>query len=351
MNDTDQDIVGVRFAEAGAVAYCRSNELALGVGDYVIVRTDRGERLGWVVIAPDQLLASEHRGPLRVIDRLATEDDVEAWQANRRRAQEDISRAQALAARADPRVRVASIEYDLPGERCELTFAASEPIEYEWLKRQATELLGADVQVEQVGDRDRARALGAIDVCGRALCCSTWMTSFPSVSMRMAKEQDLAPNPTKLSGVCGRLMCCLTFEVEQYRELRGNLPATGKRVTTPLGRARILGFNALKQIVRLRLDSGEVLELSADEMRAQYGSTVRPEELEATVEEPLRRQDRERREDTVAVLTPIERPGGEREAEAGKTGERAEGSDEGEGGQRRRRRRGRRGGRKRRQRS
>lgn len=333
--------------EVGAVSYCRTGDLGLGVGDYVVVRTDRGERLGWVVIAPDQVLASEHRGPMRVVDRIATEADVEAWQANRRRAEEDIPPAQALAARSDPRVRVASLIYDLSGERAEMTFAASERVEHAWLREQVAELLGVDLGVEQVGDRDRAKALGGLGVCGLALCCSTWQTEFPVISMKMAKEQDLAPNPTKISGVCGRLLCCLSFEVEAYRELRGDLPKVGKRVTTPAGRARVLSVNALKQVVRLRFeDSGEVVEIPADEMRAQYGTTVRPEELEETVEEPLRRQDRDRREALVATLTPVDASAGEAEAESDGDGDGASASTSADE-KPKRRRRGRRGGRRR----
>ena len=345
MADDSTDIIGVRFTEAGAVSYCRAADLDLGVGDYVVVQTDRGERLGWIVIAPEQVLASEHRGPLRVVARVATEADVEAWRAGRRRAEEDVGRAQALAARGDPRVRVASVEYDLAGERCDLKFAASEQIEHEWLRRQASELLGADVRVEQVGDRDRAKALGGIDVCGRALCCETWMTHFPSVSIRMAKEQGLSPNPSKISGVCGRLLCCLSFEVEAYRELRGDLPKVGKRVTTPVGRAKVLSVNALRQVVRMRLDeTGEVIEIPADELRAQYGVAVRPEELEESIEEPLRRRDGELREATIAVLASVDAPPDRDGADA----QAGESATDGQPSKRRRRRRGRRGGRRRR---
>ncbi len=346
MADDSTDIIGVRFTEAGAVSYCRAGDLDLGVGDYVVVQTDRGERLGWIVIAPEQVLASEQRGPLRVVERVATEADVTAWRASRRRAEEDVGRAQALAARADPRVRVASVEYDLAGERCDLKFAASERIEHEWLRRQASELLGADVRVEQVGDRDRAKALGGLGVCGLALCCATWMTYFPSVSIRMAKEQDLSPNPSKISGVCGRLLCCLSFEVEAYRELRGDLPKVGKRVTTPVGRAKILSVNALKQVVRMRLDqTGEVIEIPADELRAQYGAAVRPEELEESIEEPLRRRDSELKEATIAVLAPVDAPPDSDGAGAQAADESA---TDGQQSKRRRRRRGRRGGRRRR---
>ena len=343
-----EGIVGIRFQEAGAVTYCSPGELAFGVGDYVVVRTDRGEQLGWVVIAPDQLIAAEPEGPLRVIDRLATADDVEAWRAARERALEDLRRAQDLATRNDPRVRVASLEYDLAGTHCYVTFSAPERIEHRWFTEMCSELLSVEVQVRQVGDRDRAKSLGDVGVCGLALCCKTWQTSFPSISMRMAKEQDLPPNPTKISGVCGRLLCCLSYEVDEYRRLRGDLPKVGKRVTTPVGRARVISLNTLKGQVRMRLDeTGEVIELSADELRAQYGSAVRPEELEQQVEEPLRRQDRQRRDALVATLKPVTTRSdtppvddGEQPAAGGETGEGEK--------PKRRRRRGRRGGRRRR---
>jgi len=359
MKDSNQMIVGVRFVEVDAIAYCRSGGVELNVGDYVVVRTDRGERLGWVVIAPDQVLANEHQGPMRVIDRLATQADVEAWQANRERAKEDTQRAQELAARADPRIRVASVEYDIAGEYCDLTFASSERVGSEWLQQQVAELVHADVQVLQVGDRDRAKALGGLGVCGLALCCATWQTEFPSISIKMAKEQDLSPNPAKISGVCGRLLCCLSFEVEAYRELRGDLPQAGKRVSTPVGRARVLGFNIFKQVVRLRMEqTGEVVEIPADEMRQQYGTAVRPLDLDEEIEEPLRRQDRQRRDSALATLEPIasRRPGpsselgGEGRADQDSEGPDAGAADASSGEQepRKRRRRGRRGGRRRR---
>ncbi|MEZ4502464.1 MAG: regulatory iron-sulfur-containing complex subunit RicT [Dehalococcoidia bacterium] len=347
MPDTPDPLVGIRFIEAGPVSYCRPGELLLGVGDYVVVRTDRGERLGWVVIAPDQVLASEHRGPWRVIDRLATEADIEAWRENRDRAREDLGRAQALATRSDPRIRVASLEYDLAREHASLTFAASERVDYDWLRRQSGELLECDVEVDQVGDRDRAKAAGGLGVCGRALCCATWQTEFPAISIKMAKDQDLAPNPTKISGVCGRLLCCLSFEVEQYRELRGGLPKVGKNVTTPIGRARVLSINLLRGVARLRFESsGEIVEMSTDELRGQFGTAVRPAELEAQIEAPIRRRQAQLDDNLVAVLEPV----GAATERSNDRSERSGPSDDGTDadGQPRRRRRGRRGGRRRR---
>lgn len=360
----DDPIVGIRFSESGPISYCKPGSLRLGVGDYVVVTDDRGERLGWVVIADDQVVASEHPGPLRVVDRLASEADVEAWREQKRRAQEDILRAQATATRSDPRIRVASVEYNLAGTRAELTFTAPERVEHDWLRRQAAELLGCEVRVQQVGDRDRAKAAGGLGVCGLALCCSTWMTEFPAISIKMAKDQDLAPNPSKISGVCGRLLCCLSFEVEQYRELRGGLPKVGKNVTTPAGRARVLSINLIRGVARLRMENtGEVVELGTDALRAQYGTAVRPAELEEVVEAPLRERQSRLDRDLVAVLTPVparvRAVGGaaleegasvaldEAEQASEGLGDGAEG-EAGEDGTRRRRRRGRRGGRRRR---
>ena len=346
-----EGIAGVRFQEAGPLTWCRADGLGIGVGDYVVVRAERGERLGWVAVAPDQVIAAEPEGPLRVIERVATAEDVTAWKEGRERALEDLRRAQELAARNDPRVRVASLEYNLAGDHCRITFAASERIAHRWFGEMCGELLGVPVEVSQVSDRERAKEFGDVGVCGLALCCRTWQTTFPSISMRMAREQDLPPNPTKISGVCGRLLCCLSYEVDEYRRLRGALPKVGKRVTTPVGRARVIGHETLKGRVRMRLDeTGEVIDLSADELRSQYGNAVRPEELEERIEEPLRRRDRQRRDALVATLQPVDapaprtpRPGGEG-ADGGEAGQAPAGS----GGPSRRRRRGRRGGRGRR---
>lgn len=361
------DIVGIRFIASGPVAYCSPGEFALGVGDYVVVRMDRGERLGWVVIAAEQVLAgTSPTGPVRVVDRIASAEDIASWEHSKAQALEDQGRAQEFATRTDPRMRVASLTYDLAGERGELTFTAPERVEHRWLQQQLSDLLQVRLEVTQVGDRDRAKAAGGIDVCGRALCCSTWMTEFPAISIKMAKDQDLPPNPSKISGVCGRLLCCLSFEVDAYRELRGDLPKLGKRVTTPVGRAKVISINSLKQVVRLRMDdTNEIIELPAEELRKQYGTAVRPEELEQQIEGPHHRRDKEQRENMLAILEPRDAPTsptafaasvaayrGEAvgvdvgvAVESGADAEALDGALDADGEPRKRRRRGRRGGR------
>lgn len=301
--------VGIRFVEAGPISYCSPGDFTLGIGDYVVLRTARGERLGWVVVGADQVLASLVDGPVRVVDRLASEADITAWRTQTERAKTDAVRVQAVVSRIDARVRVAALTYDLGGGRAELTYTAKEFNGEERLRREAAQFLGVtDLEVEQVGDRDRAKALGGVGQCGRGLCCATWMTEFPAISIKMAKDQGLAPNPTKISGVCGRLLCCLAFEVDAYREIVGTLPKVGKRITTPVGKAKVISINAINETVRLRMDeTGQVIELAAETIRRQMGTAIRPEELDGDVEESIRREDEERRALFLAALEPTDR--------------------------------------------
>ena len=302
--------VGVRYADAGPISYCSPGDLILGVGDYVIVRGNRGERLGWVVVGADQVLGNLVDGPSRVIDRLAAESDVTRWRNQTERAKADILRVQtAVVSRIDARVRVANITYDLEHTYGELTYTANEFHGEERLHRDAAQFLEIpNLEIEQVGDRDRAKALGGLGQCGRGLCCSTWMTEFPAISIKMAKDQGLAPNPSKISGACGRLLCCLAFEVDAYREIVGTLPKVGKRITTPIGKAKVISINAINETVRLRMDeTDQVIELGAETIRQQMGTAIRPEELDADVEENFRREDEERRALFLAALEPTDR--------------------------------------------
>jgi hypothetical protein len=136
-----------------------------------------------------------------------------------------------------------------------------------------------------VGDRDRAKLVDGVDVCGERLCCSSWMTNFPSVSIRMAKEQDLPLNPQKISGVCGRLYCCLTFEYEDYKALRGTLPKVGSTLSTPAGAAKVTGIDFNREVVKLYLiDSHTPIEIDAIDFKLQNGLTIRPMDLVHKIE-------------------------------------------------------------------
>ncbi len=168
-------------------------------------------------------------------------------------------------------------------------FTAADRVDFRPLVRDLSSRFGVRVQMLQVGDRDRAKLIDGYDVCGQRLCCASWQTAFPAVSIKMAKEQDLPLNPQKISGVCGRLYCCLTFEYEGYRELRGQMPRVGSMVSTPVGEAKVNSVNVLRKTVRLWLtEQKQVLEMPAVDLQMQYGLTVRPVELVEEIEAPLR---------------------------------------------------------------
>ena len=304
-------IVGVRLMTAGDILYCSPGDLNLMIGDYVVLVTARGERVGRVVITPDQIMTNQVSGPLRVISRLATEADLTAQEAAKKKAADESIRAQEHASKIDSRIRVADLAYDLTGKFLEISYVLPDKVrvKHEAIQEAFESNYSETLQLNRIGDRDRAKMTGGFGVCGRELCCSSWMTTFPSISMKLAKEQGLSPNPSKISGVCGRLLCCLTFEVDAYREIAGTLPKVGKTISTPAGRAKVLSINYLSETVRLYFkDQGETIQLTADELRSQMGTTVRPVDLDKEVEGKVRDQEKERTKNFIGVLTPVDTP-------------------------------------------
>ena len=336
--------VGVRFKEAGKIYYFDAAEFSLDVGNYVVVETSHGLEIGRVVIAPEQVLASEIKDSLKPILRIATQEDLEQRQRLKDQATLDLRDAKHRVAERGLDMQLVSGEYDLDGDQLTFYFTATKDrVDFRDLSRDLAQQFGTKVQMLQVGERDRAKLLDGYDVCGQRLCCASWQTSFPSVSIKMAKEQDLPLNPQKISGVCGRLYCCLTFEYEGYRELRGQMPKVGSMVSTPSGEAKVNSVNLMSKMVRLWLtEQHQVVEMSVTELQMQYGLTVRPIELVEQIEAPLKRQPppaAPATDDDASGAAPPDGSGATAVVDAiGGTGESAE----------KRRRRGRRGGRNRR---
>ncbi len=335
MSDQQRVPVGVRFKEAGKVYYFDSGEHDLDVGNYVVVETSHGQEIGRVVIAAEQVIASEIKESLKPIMRAATPEDIEQWRALKERAAAELREAKREAAGSGIEMQIVSGEYTLDGSQITFYYTAEDRVDFRPLVRDLSSRFGTKVQMLQVGERDRAKLIDGYDVCGQRLCCASWQTSFPSVSIKMAKEQDLPLNPQKISGVCGRLYCCLTFEYDGYRELRGQLPKVGSMVSTPAGEAKVNSVNVLRKTVRLWLtEQKQVIEMPAVDLQMQYGLTVRPVELVREIEEPLK-------------LAPAEATGPGAAAETA-PGEAAPKAAEAAGdGAQKRRRRGRRGGRQR----
>ncbi len=293
---------GVRFRQAGKVFYYNALEFELQVGDYVVAEAAHGLSCGRIVISPDQVIENQAstQSDMKPILRVATPEDLEKMDAVREKARESVRAAKAKAAEQGLDMTIAGGEYDLNGGQFTAYFSAQERVDFRNLVRDLSQELGARVQLLQVGDRDRAKLVDGFDVCGERLCCSSWMTSFPAVSIRMAKEQDLPLNPQKISGVCGRLYCCLTFEYEDYKELRGKLPKVGSVHSTPAGEAKVTGIDFNREVVKLMItDTRTFFEVPAIDFQLQNGVTIRPMELVRKIEGPLReiREDRGTRPD------------------------------------------------------
>jgi cell fate regulator YaaT (PSP1 superfamily) len=283
--------VGVRFKEAGKIYYFDASEFDLDVGNYVIVDTPHGEEIARVVIAPDQVIATEIKETLKPVIRLAGPEDLRRASELREKATKNMGTAQQKVEEHCLDMRLISSDYDLGGSELTFYFTADERVDFRSLVKDLSSTFQAKVQLLQVGERDRAKMVDGIGRCGERLCCSSWLTSFPTVSIKMAKEQDLPLNPGKISGVCGRLLCCLTYEYEAYRELRGTLPKVGTRLSTPAGEAKIASINVPKQTVTLLLtENMTTYEIPALELQLQYGTVVRPAELVEAMETPLRRE-------------------------------------------------------------
>ena len=288
--------VGIRFRQAGKIFYYDSDDFEMQISNYVVVDTSHGLSVGRVVITPDQVIANEATkgDDLKPVLRLATPEDVEAFDAAQEKAKESVRKAKEMASDQGLDIVISSGEYDLEVSQFTGYFTATERVDFRGLVRDLSRELDARVQLLQVGDRDRAKLADGFDVCGERLCCSSWMTNFPAVSIRMAKEQDLPLNPQKISGVCGRLYCCLTFEYDEYKALRGTLPKVGSTLSTPSGEAKVTGIDFNREVVKLfLLESRTPVEVAAVDFQLQHGVTIRPMELVQTIEGPLRTGQRD----------------------------------------------------------
>ena len=343
MSDGQRVPVGVRFKEAGKVYYFDAGEHELDTGNYVVVETSHGLEIGRVVVSPDQVLASEIKESLKLILRVATREDLDNRQALRDRAADELRQAKHQVAEENLDMQIVSGEYNLEGSQITFYFTSTrDRVDFRPLVRDLATRFGTKVQMLQVGERDRAKLIDGYDVCGQRLCCSSWQTSFPSVSIKMAKEQDLPLNPQKISGVCGRLYCCLTFEYEGYRELRGQMPKVGSMVSTPVGEAKVNSVNLMTKVARLWLtEQHQVVEMPVVDLQMQYGLTVRPIELVQEIEAPLKAEA-----GIGDVPGPDEQAAVTRDLPAS-SAPAGDGNAPGEPGAAKRRRRGRRGGRQR----
>ena len=260
------EIVGIRFKRAGRVYYFDPAGFDLEANDCVVVNTARGLELGHVVTAPKQVANDEMGRPLKSVVRKAEPKDIKRAQEFEDREREVLAECAKLITKLNLPMKLLSAEYNLDGSLLTFFFSAAERIDFRELVRELSKRFKLRVELRQVGSRDESKLIGGFGRCGRPLCCASFLSEFSPVSIRMAKEQSLSLNPMRISGVCGRLLCCLGYECEQYRAMKGKLPKDGQRVSVPMGIARVVGGNPLKETVLVELESRARVELPLSEV-------------------------------------------------------------------------------------
>lgn len=258
--------VGVSFRDAGKIFYYDAGSFELRAGDRVVAESLRGVELGTVKADPSELPAGPAGEPLPPVIRIATPEDIAQDEGNRAREKEALAITARKVAKHDLPMKLLRAEYTLDRARIVIYFSAEGRVDFRELVKDLASALRTRIELHQVGARDAAKLMGGFGHCGCPVCCATWLTGFESVSMRMAKDQDLALNPAKFSGQCGKLMCCLRFEVDTYREGRQGMPKVGAVLSTPAGEAKVVEVNVPAQTIRVEyLENGARATLCARE--------------------------------------------------------------------------------------
>ena len=260
-------IVGIRFKPAGKIYDFECGAFVLNEGDHVIVETEQGLGFSTVVAPPVTEDARPSKKPLKKVYRLANQKDFKQREKNL--SDEKSAHEYCLKCIQDLRLKMNlfSVEKSFDGSKYTFFFTAEGRVDFRKLVKMLVKKLGSRIEMRQVGIRNQAKMCGGIGRCGRELCCSSFLDKFEPVSIRMAKDQSLSLNPTKISGQCGRLMCCLTYENQTYQDLKKKLPKIGKTVSTVSGKAKVIRHNALSNRFTVRLDGGIEMEMGIDQLK------------------------------------------------------------------------------------
>ena len=250
-------IVGVRFKSVGKIYYFDPGDLDIKKGDGVIVETARGIEYGNVVLSKKEVSEESIVSPLKKVIRIATDEDKKTVAENKEKEKEAFKLCSEKISQHKLEMKLVDVEYTFDHNKILFYFTADGRIDFRELVRDLAGLFKTRIELRQIGVRDEAKMLGGLGICGRPLCCSSYLGEFQPVSIKMAKEQNLSLNPTKISGTCGRLMCCLKNEQYAYEELIKITPNVGAIVKTPDGKGKVTGVNLLKSIITVEFDKDD----------------------------------------------------------------------------------------------
>ena len=279
-------VVGVRFRNVGKIYYFNPKNYKVKAGDHVIVETARGIEYGKVVLQPREVQEDEVVHPLKEVIRVATKEDDEREAQNREKEKDAFKICQKKIREHGLEMKLIDAEYTFDNNKVLFYFTADGRIDFRQLVKDLAAIFKTRIELRQIGVRDETKILGGIGICGRCLCCHTYLSEFAPVSIKMAKEQNLSLNPTKISGVCGRLMCCLKNEEDTYEYLNSRLPDVGETVTLPDGgKGEVHSVNVLRQTVKVLVevdDGKEMSEYPVAELK------FRPRKRKNTKEKPAK---------------------------------------------------------------
>lgn len=269
------DVVGVRFKKAGKIYYFDPGDLSIQKDDFVIVETVRGIEYGKAVVPRKQVDEHDVVLPLKKVVRIADHKDRMIVDENKQAAQEayEVCNEKVIEHQLD--MKLVDVEYTFDRNKIIFYFTADGRVDFRELVKDLAAIFRTRIELRQIGVRDEAKMLGGIGPCGRMLCCSTFLGDFDPVSIKMAKDQNLSLNPTKISGLCGRLMCCLKYENDEYEAAKEQLPDLGEIIVTPDGQGKVVGLNILERVLQVELKEQErVLEYTLDEINKEGAFSI-----------------------------------------------------------------------------
>ena len=266
------EVIGIRFRQNGKIYFFAPNDIDIEVGDAAIVETIRGVEYGKVVLGRREIDESSMTSELKPVIRKATPEDDKQYEANKEKCQKAFEICKEKIAARGLEMKLIDVEYTFDNNKVLFYFTADGRVDFRELVKDLAAVFRTRIELRQIGVRDETKILGGIGICGRELCCNKHLSDFVPVSIKMAKEQNLSLNPTKISGVCGRLMCCLKNEQETYEYLNDRLPSVGDRVKTVDGlRGEVSSVSVIRQkvkvIVELEDDEKEIREYHAEELK------------------------------------------------------------------------------------
>ena len=286
------EVVGVRFKKSGKIYYFSPEGQNIKINTCVIVETVRGIEYGYVVKSNTMIDENEIITPLKKVIRIATLDDDILNQENKKKEKESFKICKEKIIKYNLNMKLIDVELTFDHNKIIFYFTSDDRVDFRDLVKELASIFKTRIELRQIGVRDESKILNSIGICGRPLCCSTFLSDFHPVSIKMAKEQSLSLNPTKISGICGRLMCCLKYEEEVYEELNKNLPNVGDIISTPDGTGEILSTNILMQLVKAGVKKSEndaptIGFYSVDEIKIIKKKKIKPKTEEEKLAEKL----------------------------------------------------------------